>query len=127
MIKKLFVYLQVNNIDGDVKFSVDSAKNIIFKNDLWEIEFEHDISKTSRFKIKLTENLGNQSHIIIKDVVLDGVTLQNLDTWGKYIVDNEDTPISSYGYMNRLGYYILNIHQSALVHNYISYFHNRCK
>lgn len=127
MIKKLFVYLQVYNIDGDVKFSVDNAKHILFKNELWEIELEHDISTTSRFKINLTENLGSQSHLIIKDVVLDGVKLHNLDTWGKYIVDGEENPLSTYGYMNRPGYYILNIHQSSLVHNYISYFQSRCK
>lgn len=123
MKKKLLVYIQVNEIDGEVDFSIDIPHlKKKTENNIYEIEIQHDIKKTTRFKVNLDKKDGVESHIVIKDIILDGTKLKNFESWSSYIIYGEDKPFSTFGYMGNLGYYIINIHQNPIVHNYMSYF-----
>lgn len=124
MIKPLLIYIEVLNIDGEIKFSTDPCHKKLIKDNLYELSLNHNITQTTRFKINLEENLGTKSHLIIRKIVLDGTPLDNFDTWAKYIVYSEPKPISAFGYMERKGHYIINIHQSAMIHNFMAYFKN---
>lgn len=122
---KLLIYVQVHEIDGKIDFKMIPNGSLTLENDQHVFELGHDPKTTSRIKIHLLSNTGQQSFLEIKKVVLNGETLNNLDIWAKYI-PTSDSPRSTYGYMNQPGVYVLNVHQNSLVHNYMSYFLSRC-
>jgi hypothetical protein len=119
--------LQVNEIDGPLDFVVDPSSPAKFENNLWIYEFDHIVGKKTQIKVILKNIQGTQSHLIIKQITLNDLVLNNLDLWSKYIVYGNDQPMSTFGYMNQPGYYVLNIHQNPIIHNYMTYFLSRCK
>lgn len=125
--QKLLLYIQVNEIDGALDFTVDPAIPAVVKDGVWIYEFEHTVGTNTKIKVDLKGRQGNQSHIIIKEVQLDGQTLNNLDRWSRYVVYETGQTESTFGYMGKPGCYVLTIHQNALVHNYMSYFLSSCQ
>jgi hypothetical protein len=122
---KLSIYAKIHEIDGPIQFCVEPTGTSYVDKNQWIIEMEHDLTKKSTIKIHLISNLGQKSHLTIEEIFLDGHKLNNFDIWSNYVV-NTGTTKKTYGYMSEPGFYIINIHQNAIAHNYMSYFLSKC-
>jgi hypothetical protein len=124
---KLSLYLQVNEIDGELCFEVEPAGQKRLVDDLQLYEFEIEAKQRNQIKINLQSKQGHQSHIIVKEIRLNDQIINHLDLSSRYLVHESKQTESTYGYMGKPGIMFLNIHQNALVHNYMTYFLSRCK
>jgi hypothetical protein len=126
--QEFLLSVQYNNIDGEIDFLVNGAKFSHIENDLHVYKGYHSFTGRSQVTISLLANRGSQSHITIKNISINGTSLDNMQNWS-VCVDSEtgQSSTSNFGYMSRPGKYFLNIKQSPIVHNYINYFLSRCK
>jgi hypothetical protein len=123
-IQKLSLYIKPNNIDGDLKFDVAPFDECKEDNGVYIFTLDHDARSTTLVRVKLLENLGQQSHLQIEKIELNNTVLNNFDRWARYVTPQGTIP-GTYGYMGMVGEYVIKIHQNALVHNYMTYFLSR--
>lgn len=124
---KLSLYLQVNEIDGDLCFKIEPEGQKRLVDDLQVYDFEIESKKRNQIKIDLQSKQGHQSHIIVKEIRLNDQIINHLDLSSRYFVYESKQIESTHMYMGKPGIMFLNIHQNALVHNYMTYFLSRCK
>jgi len=120
---KYLLYVKNNNIDGEIKFSVDGAQ---LDTDTGHYVGKHDPNRITTIKINLDCLNTKQSYLQIEKLVVGDVILNNMDKWSTYIL--EDGSISEYtnGWLAKSGTFYIKIKYSPLVQNYMSYFLNTC-
>ena len=121
--QRLSLFIEPHEIDGAVEFEVlpgCAGQEIV--DGIHVFHFVHDLSRRTTIKVRLLTKHGPQSHIVIKKITLNGVSLDHIDTWSTYVTHDRGLVPGTYGYMSFPGEYTLNIRQNALVQNYITYF-----
>lgn len=90
-------------------------------------ETEIPAGRTSTVRVRLFEMPDPTSHIEIVRVLLNDIELKNLPSWSTYRSSITGNVIyGTHGYMHEPGEYVLRLHQNALVHNYLSFFREKC-
>lgn len=124
---KLSLCVQVNEVDGPIDFVVEPCCVAGIIDNIWTYEWETVPQKKFQIAVDLRSRSGNKSHLIIQEIKCDSVVLNNLDTFGRYVTHKDSVLRKTHGYMDFPGRYSFNIHQNALVHNYMLYFWGKCK
>lgn len=126
--QEFLLFIQYNNIDGAIEFSVTGAEFSHIDDDCYVYRGHHDFSKKTKAVVELLSNKGHRSYILIKKIIVNNIELQNMDIWSVF-VDSEThaTATTNFGYMSKSGKYILNFRQSPIIQNYISHFLKKCQ
>lgn len=125
-IKKLSLYIRVHDPNGGLEYRVSpSAGLVIQHHDVYEHQILHDTKSRTRLRVQMTKCKNSGSYLVIERLVLDGVELNNMRSWSRYVTD-QGRILDTHGHMDQSGTYYLTIRHDALSHNYLAYFLERC-
>jgi hypothetical protein len=117
---KLLVYLQNNSL-LTIDYKLDNSIVYSEFDNIRVHLLEHDNQKTTRIKL-IVNNINSNESLIIQKIILDDIELNNMDMWSYFITLKDRQRLQTHGFIDQPGTYFINIHQNAIVHNYISYF-----
>ena len=119
---KFSLCIQVNEIDGALDYRIEPPGRQTLTNGMLNYELEVDAKQRNQIKIHLLRRQGHQSHMVVKEMKLNNLPLNQLNLCSTYMIKETGETAQTYGYLDRPGTLYLNIHQSAVVHNYMLYF-----
>lgn len=123
---KLSLSIQHNETDGIIDYQVSPDAPFMIQGDTRIYHWDHDPKKTTKISIIIKANQGQRSHLQITDVNINGIKLNNIEKWSRYI-SKQGCLKNTHGYLSIPGEFIMTIHQNPLVHNYMAYFLSTCQ
>jgi hypothetical protein len=124
---KLYLFLEPVEIDGKLNFTVLPEGRQYYKDNLIVYETDIDPTKRNQIRIDLLDKQGSQSHLLVKEIRINDCVVKQWELCTIYVVKETNTVEQTYGYLGKPGTMFINLHQSALISNYVSYFLSRCK
>lgn len=125
---KFSLYLRPNEIDGCLDYEVIGAKLDREVDGVMIYTGFHDTSKTTKLVVRLRENNGHDSHLLIEKLIVNDIELKNIENWSCYICGSTGKKLAlTHGWVSQKGDYILKIRQNPLVFNYLNWFYDTCR
>lgn len=122
---KFSLFVQLNEIDGPLDYEIIGASYCNNIDNIYEYTGLHDPTGITPITIRLKNNTS-KSYILIKKLVVGDITLDNMQQWSTYILDDGNPTTLTHGWIDRNGEYRLKIRYSPAAQNYISYFLSLC-
>lgn len=122
---KFSLSVQVKKVDSDISYTVTPGSRTWQDQGLDWHEWEYDPATIFVAQVTMVKLPDTQSHIIISNLAVNGVSIGQLGQTGTYIrSDTNQVVKDTYGYMSWSGTYTFKIRYGPQVHNYITYLTN---
>lgn len=116
--KKLFIFLKTSN--KDVKFNISPEGNLLEKDDnTYLYENVINLNQRNTTKVELLSKPTSEDYLQIQKIKLNDIDLNHLDCFSIYVTLNGVK--RTYGWMDEIGTYKINLHTNAVSQNLLTY------